>query len=848
MGDISKELGLPNIQPMDLPSFELTPYGAATFVAQKLGIKEPPMSFASWQHGWNHADMIDIVQIAYDLHLNKPGDPELVIPAHKRNPYLVATKEQEAFLHKHGYSDAKAVGLPFAYIDPDPTTQRVPGSLLVMPTHALSKKVEVNEIQYLDYIASIANRFSRVIFCLHLSSLRDNQWINNLAKYGFDYVLGAAGRDENALFRMRKLFDSFEFMTSHVIGSHILYAAFCGVKVSMDGPYFDGDIDIYHNVNGWGDPQFMKKMALDIEMGRRDFVSKKFPWFFVPPYDAVPHEAWAKEEIGFHDKVSFEELARHFRWSLPQIASFSATVFRLDASDDFSGFVGYVTGKKHDPNEILSALTQLLQRGRLRSAYILAMVIAEQGLQNPFVSVALAVGGLVYNNPTEENRGLQSLQRQVDRLSATEQATLYEYAILPTVPYLLATALHNQRVSRFLEILKAAVPYLRSTNEWDLKVRLIKNMLGFGVLDNVNNTSYLKNCLMLYIIYPFDENVVDVTHQNQWQVKELARMVGEFGFNVDVVNYDDQRVRLDKKYDMVIDVNPSIDNYYKSHMNESCVKIAYLTMSNPSYANKAEIQRIEDIVARKGKRLKQRRHIHLFDKAAMESLDAIFLIGNDHTLKTYNEFQFKKVHFIRNMGYSLLENFDFSRKSSDSFLFLAGVGQVHKGLDLLLDVFSMCPHLKLYVASPYNNEDDFCELYRKELFHTGNVFPLGFLDIRSEKFLQVSMSCSYFLLPSCAEGQAGSVLTAMSAGLIPVVSRNCGFPEGDVYLFENCSIDGIYDTINALSLKQMDWIKNNSLRSIEIVQSKYSQKNYSESVRVALEDVFNNPQQGKQDD
>ena len=134
------------------------------------------------------------------------------------------------------------------------------------------------------------------------------------------------------------------------------------------------------------------------------------------------------------------------------------------------------------------------------------------------------------------------------------------------------------------------------------------------------------------------------------------------------------------------------------------------------------------------------------------------------------------------------------------------------------------------------------------MFHTGNVFPLGFLDIRSEKFLQVSMSCSYFLLPSCAEGQAGSVLTAMSAGLIPVVSRNCGFPEGDVYLFENCSIDGIYDTINALSLKQMDWIKNNSLRSIEIVQSKYSQKNYSESVRVALEDVFNNPQQGKQDD
>ena len=475
MRELSKELGLPNPQDVNLPSFEASSYGAAHLVAGHLGIKEPPITLAGWMHGWNHFDFVnkeDILTIAYDVNQHQPGQPKFVIPAQKRRPYLVATKEQEVFLQENGFPDTRAVGLPFAYIDPDPSTKRIPGSLLVMPPHIPVEETVIFE--YLDYIKSISQHFSRIVFCLHMASIVDGPWVSNVNAYGFEYVTGAGGRDRNALYRMRKIFDSFEYMTTKSIGSHVLYASLCGVKVSMTTPYIDVRMEDYMVQAGWGESEHMKKVELYVKMGSYNFLSKKFPQFFVEPQNAVEQVEWAKREIGFYNKVSFEELGRLFRWLPAKPENFHEAVFRMDASHDFTALIDYINSKQHDLNAVVSASNKLLAQGRLRSAFILALLIMNKGVQNPLVSVALSVGGLVYNDPEAEAHGMRTLQAQIDGLSVALQTTIYTHAVAPAVSPLLITALQNSdtdRVQRLIKILQAAVPRFRTEEEWKLTVK-----------------------------------------------------------------------------------------------------------------------------------------------------------------------------------------------------------------------------------------------------------------------------------------------------------------------------------------------------------------------------------------
>ena len=62
-------------------------------------------------------------------------------------------------------------------------------------------------------------------------------------------------------------------------------------------------------------------------------------------------------------------------------------------------------------------------------------------------------------------------------------------------------------------------------------------------------------------------------------------------------------------------------------------------------------------------------------------------------------------------------------------MYLAGGGSVHKGLDRVIEAFSARPDLKLYVCSPFRYEQDFCEVYKHELFRTPNIIPIGFLKL-----------------------------------------------------------------------------------------------------------------------
>lgn len=373
--------------------------------------------------------------------------------------------------------------------------------------------------------------------------------------------------------------------------------------------------------------------------------------------------------------------------------------------------------------------------------------------------------------------------------------------------------------------------------EWrKYKFHMVRDGQRNKLLTNVRKTKHKKNALMLYTTEPFLSGFEDNYHQNKEQARQIASVFDELEFNVDVADwgyYGD----FSKKYDLLFNIQPLDRLNYDKILFPHAVKIAYLTTSNPIYQNNENRKRLNDLYKRRGVRLKPIREIESLSQK-IEKYDAFCFMGNKYNLKSYKDFILPPTYFMMNTGYDV--SVDFSRKDSKKFLFLGSYGAVHKGLDLLLEVFAdKCPDCQLYVCGKFSLESDFNKEYEDELYHRDNIIPVGFVDIFSNEFRDLCEQCSYMIMPSCSEGMAGSVLTAMSFGVIPLVSQVCGFDNDECQILESCSIESIETAVRDYSSRDLSWIISNSLRGKQIVESKYRMTNFRMTFFQAVEETLN---------
>ncbi|MBF0096739.1 MAG: hypothetical protein HQM04_11610 [Magnetococcales bacterium] len=465
--DIGRELKLPGFLKTNVVPVELNFYGAAKMVADRLGIVDPPTSYVSWSHGW-HQDVVRADQLACDAHIGLPSHPDgkFIIKADRRRPYLVANKSFEKLLRDAGYADTLAVGLPFSYVDRNPTVERIPGSLLVMPTHVLvNMKGRADEVEYLEYIRSIAPQFKRVIFCINLACLANGMWLENLNKYGFDYVFGAGLMDQNALFRMRHLFDSVEYMTSNGIGSHFVYAGLCGVKVSLAGPLDDYPWNLHQNEPAWQDPVEREKLILSASRFRHDFVRSVYPWLYVEPAQGVACYEWAKEEIGLDYKVPFEELAILFGWRQrsepPSEQQLLDTFLQLDDANDIPAMVHHFQTMPYQPGNMVSVLLRLLTLQRLRAAYLLAMLLHKRECHHAAVAFTQALGGILFQNSVEQQTGMALLPALLAPWSEAQKELFRKQVAIPILSRSMGSALQQGQLpllQQLVTLANAAAP------------------------------------------------------------------------------------------------------------------------------------------------------------------------------------------------------------------------------------------------------------------------------------------------------------------------------------------------------------------------------------------------------
>ena len=126
-----------------------------------------------------------------------------------------------------------------------------------------------------------------------------------------------------------------------------------------------------------------------------------------------------------------------------------------------------------------------------------------------------------------------------------------------------------------------------------------------------------------------------------------------------------------------------------------------------------------------------------------------------------------------------------------SFLFM---GRLHKKKGIvplvkawIRSTLNANKRFHLYIAGPDNGElNQICQLLDHDSRSESNISYIGTLNEEGKR--NYFKKCDFFILPSYSEGFSTAVIEAMGAGLIPLISEGCNFPEafeeGLAYLVE----------------------------------------------------------------
>lgn len=367
--------------------------------------------------------------------------------------------------------------------------------------------------------------------------------------------------------------------------------------------------------------------------------------------------------------------------------------------------------------------------------------------------------------------------------------------------------------------------------------RLGRRLLRPGLARAVAGAGAPRHALLLYTVRAFTEAAA-WRHQNVAQQRELASALGERGYEVDVVDFDETRRRLlPRDYDLVVDLHPRSDPLYGDRLRPGALRIAYLTGSRPAFSDAAERERLDDLERRRGMRLRPRRQVGRFEDEVLAGYDALFYFGESTTFSTFAGVRLPPSHALPNSGYEV-EPTGAVLRDPHRFLFLGGFGQVHKGLDLLLELFASEPDLRLDVCTNLSGEPDFARAYRAELTATPNIRVHGFMDVQSPAFRELQARCGAMILPSCSEGQSGTVTVAMGYGLPCVVSRWCGFDDPGVTVLPDCRPETLRATVRALVGLPSSELARRAEETLALFRRRYRPGHYAAAVRAALRDTL----------
>jgi hypothetical protein len=294
-------------------------YGADRIARDYCGTEiAAPVVPGYWMHGWIPAyHNVDPALIA--LH-KKTGehdgrDVEEQIRDERENvQQWMSRVDQADYLTSHGYRHVQAIGLPITYL-PKPDVQRVPGSLLVMPPHGHDTHGPGDPVAdlYASVIADLRPKFEHIWVGLNEGDIVRNEWVEAFQRHGIGIFTTTDQSAPDTIVRLQRILSTFEYVTTNGFGSQIAYAAYCGAKVSVYGPYAEFPRERMRLTNGV--KMFPRLLDAAHYLCTEEALRTHYPFLFVEPDKAVLRQEWAAREVGEPSRRFPEELARMFQWS-----------------------------------------------------------------------------------------------------------------------------------------------------------------------------------------------------------------------------------------------------------------------------------------------------------------------------------------------------------------------------------------------------------------------------------------------------------------------------------------------------------------------------------------------------
>jgi glycosyltransferase involved in cell wall biosynthesis len=357
-------------------------------------------------------------------------------------------------------------------------------------------------------------------------------------------------------------------------------------------------------------------------------------------------------------------------------------------------------------------------------------------------------------------------------------------------------------------------------------------------VNGVHESTLAKRALLLYLTDPFvlgEDAPQWLRHQNLRRCKLIARVLGELGYVVDAGNGRAPSLNPPHEYDLMLtDQADRVNDGISLKRNGKRIFIA--TSINYAVHNRNVQQRHKRLLERRPCDVSVRRVYSEKMRFAREA-DVIIGPGNDTSMATWREISEARIYGYNNSGWNGTvfqddKDYDAARRR---FLFFASRSQIQKGLDLLLEIFRFRPELDLYVCSDFLKEGDFCACYRNELLETPNIHAIGWTTVNSPEFYRLARECAYVIHPSCSEGQAGSVIQCMHAGLIPLVTRESGIDLEDCGVtFADDSIQEIERVILQVAKRPGTWHRGETRKVRNLAEREYNE----EAVRIRLREIF----------
>lgn len=321
-----------------------------------------------------------------------------------------------------------------------------------------------------------------------------------------------------------------------------------------------------------------------------------------------------------------------------------------------------------------------------------------------------------------------------------------------------------------------------------------------------------------------------------FEISEIVKVFSDFGYCIDIIYCNDTdavELMKKKKYAMIFGFGETF--YLISKMQQDALTIFYMTEQHPEISIREENKRLEYFYARHGKRISYRRsgrfykpyhmtlkHTHVITMSETEPLKEQY--SNPYTIFPTGisnpDFIFKQ------------KNHEYTRKN---FLCLGSAGAIHKGLDLLIDVFSDRNDLTLHFAGFRDDEKKFLKIPKNS-----NIVDYGYIDIKTEAFLSIVDKCSYIILLSCSEACSTAITTGMLHGLIPVVIKDAGFNRlGDNAIFlHDYKIAYISQKLTEIASYPPEFIQTFSKNVYEFAFSNFTIEAFRKSFREIITDVL----------